>query len=725
MNRKESVIDKLKEYAEEVDSQLRAESKQSEQLNKDEVDGEIKNLRKEPEIVIIDVENAQKISGKRSKLNSSIGKTFKAISLSKKTKKKKQHDTESNSNNVVQTKNDEKHLNEEKPRPKLARSKSVGNPSPKIQETIENLLVTKGSKSTDMIHSSQQPVTKLPLTKGQTVNTMVKRLSRDAGSPPPKTSVMISPSVSAQHNKNQPFSYTRGVSPDKQFQDDVFHERRIFSSDGNYDEDRYKVNSKYVEHDSYNTSPDLQSPVIYAQVVCGQNGTGPTKQTVHAVYANGKKQLPHSDSDEGLGYEENFSKKYEFGQTHYGDDLTEANNKRNYEEYENPITPKFKQNYQGYGYEETFLKRETNGFVDSSSRGRGDGMDAKRRESLTEAYDNYTFSKIPNNRSDLTARRDQLESRINRRFGDKLKVSPENNTGSPTAKVYISESTSKYYRNSSNSPVGYEEKYVFDSKTDRHDESRSKKYFGEDTKYKKSIVDYRYNNFENEPKSLDSQISDYRSSQENLRHSSHNTTAKYENKEAVDGLSNKDIYKSNPEIHHRVYDYKRQSPEAYHGSLKRDKYEERKSSRYYGISSERKDKLIDSGIENDYKRDKNSQNRDYLNNESEDEGFASSLLIANERQHADENSARKYRREYDLGNREYVKDHRGDEKVDYKIHRSTQKVEYIPRERSIDDGSHYDPRLDKDVENKGSLKKIMEKKPPKPEKKSGLEKVCF
>lgn len=112
---------------------------------------------------------------------------------------------------------------------------------------------------------------------------------------------------------------------------------------------------------------------------------------------------------------------------------------------------------------------------------------------------------------------------------------------------------------------------------------------------------------------------------------------------------------------------------SYHDSLKR---ESSTASRPYRHQSEKR-------------REFSATERQKHSNESEDEGFASSLLISSEKQpHLDEHHRTKY--------------------------------EYAPRERSIDDGSHYDPRIDRiesDIAKKGA------RKPPKPEKKSSLEKV--
>lgn len=179
------------------------------------------------------------------------------------------------------------------------------------------------------------------------------------------------------------------------------------------------------------------------------------------------------------------------------------------------------------------------------------------------------------------------------------------------------------------------------------------------------------------------------------------------------------------------YNNNRDYQETYHDSLRREK-ESRTSptSKWSGRYYDHKDKLGDSGIENDFKRDgttprSSTQRREYLN-DSEDEGFASSLLIASERQHTEDMINRKKGRDYD-SDRDRDDSYRRLENH-YMTREYKTRHDYAPRERSIDDGSHFDPRLDKEVVvdvDSSTLKKKNEKKPPKPEKKSGLERVSY
>ncbi|XP_074042526.1 uncharacterized protein isoform X3 [Leptinotarsa decemlineata] len=695
--KKDSITEKLKQFIDEVDEELYKETgirpKPPEEVKKppEEV--------KKPQPIIIDVDKAEKISTKSKKFkNSALGKKLKAIAHKK-----------NKTNEAIKLKEVESEINKavskgNSAEPQVAKS-PPNSPGPIVRAAIEHL--ENPNNSPKMIHSSQKPVDKLPLTKGRTVDSMVKRLSTDSCSPPPhKTNVMITPHASVQHNNNQPFSYTRGVSPEKYAPDE--------------------------------THPNLSSPIIYAQVVCAGNANGPAKQTIHTAYTNGKKH-PHSDSDEGLGGEENQTFiRIEKPVTRFGDDrMNDFFDEVDKFEEESPITPKFRNPVytNGYSsYEKKDFRAKRTGYFDSSSRGRGDGMDSKRRESLTEPHENgFSSTTILNGRSDLTARRDQLESRINRRLNDNsLRTSPEYIKNPTPTNIYVTETSSKYYRGRSGSPVGFREKYVSETRPGKYGkphttESRSMQFFGEaeDRLDFETSNGYYGNGFDSEPKSFDSQISDYRSSPENRKfETSHRHQVRDERQQH--SLKDRTIYKSSPDIHLRSY-------QESNNSLQRDKVESRTSfSKYasdrYMDENERKDKFVDSGIENDFRRDSGDNfrvtrqrpRREYCN-ESEDEGFASSLLIASERQHTEDNFNQRRRREYDSDRAHSREDdpYRNLESMEYRS--KFRSNDYIPRERSIDDGSHYDPKIDKDIV-RSTLKRV-EKKPPKPEKKSGLEKM--
>nr|XP_012230652.1 PREDICTED: uncharacterized protein LOC105676976 isoform X2 [Linepithema humile] len=241
-----------------------------------------------------------------------------------------------------------------------------------------------------------------------TIHKMIHRLSNDRSPPPQLTRTMVSPSPGFGHNNNRPFSYTR-------------------------------------PNDSCSPPPPspAQTNVIYAQVQ-------PDKK---------KAQRSHSDSDEGLGLErkdssrENSPAEKEYRRTDYSysNDLRRNNEinafKSRYEEDRKNGSP-FGKNLGGtkdfirttevtrrhefdeidrrlYDKPEKFTSTV---FVDTSGRGRADGMDARRRDS-GELSSRQNDSGISRKTSELSARRDLLESRIKSRLlADEMFAAKNGNT---------------------------------------------------------------------------------------------------------------------------------------------------------------------------------------------------------------------------------------------------------------------------------------------------------
>lgn len=717
-----------------------------------------------------------------------------------------------------------------------------------IKETI-SLLENKpqSEKSPDMIHSSQKPPERLPLTKGQTVDSMVKFLNKDKFSPPPKAN-LLSPTHGAAHNNNQPFSYTKpSVSPDPNLYMRSLSPERVPSP----------VNKSV---------PENPQGIIYAQVVCGSGERGEKagmKSTVHTTVKPRRQRGQHSDEDEGLGYEENrVQSSYSRDQTNFsysgqkiGDDPY-----RHLEDFitetDSPITPRFKEFKQrpfldkepDYANEYPLedANAENQRYLDyERTRGRADGMDARKRDCSAEQDDLKYYSK----KAELSHRRELLESRLNARK-NRDQTSPGNTSMRYTpekefeiedanpveaTKRYVSEMT-KYYREDGNVKSGYTDEYTLNTSRDkdgtlRKTEHSSKSKFNPETSRfepllgeeidRREFIDRRLAEEppgtkyfappkpvryfppepEYEPPSLDSQASGPRyspdikkyksrtirtgSSQDGLNTHSRYTSSKY--KQEKFGNS-KDHYASNPEIVKRgksnleeQYDSSR--PETFHNSLRRNKqnasdkhfrnqldYSEQTSSRslrqhdseerrdlgYGGETSgpessrsryendrDRENKFADSGIENDYRKDSNGdinlrravssskgvrRSRGDLRNESEDEGFASSLLIASERQHTEDNHPPpkpRYTSDFEHEHSEYRPENTDYRQDNGDSRRVPMREEFAHRERSIDDGSFYDPRIDKFEERKNAADKI-DSKPPKSTKKiSGLEKVSL
>lgn len=267
---------------------------------------------------------------------------------------------------------------------------------------------TAGANS--MLHSSRYDLQQRD--EQSTIHKMIHRLSNDRSPPPQLTRTMVSPSPGFSHNNNRPFSYTR-------------------------------------PNDSC-SPPPVQTNVIYAQVQ-------PDKK---------KAQRSHSDSDEGLGLErkdssrENSPAEKEYRRTDYSysSDLRRNNEinsfKSRYEEERQNGGPFSKH----FGDAKDFVSRNneikrrhefeeidrrlydkpdkytSTVFVDTSARGRADGMDSRRRNS-GELPSRQNESGISNKTSELSARRDLLESRIKSRLlADEMFAAKSNSANVPVKK---------------------------------------------------------------------------------------------------------------------------------------------------------------------------------------------------------------------------------------------------------------------------------------------------
>ena len=284
-----------------------------------------------------------------------------------------------------------------------------------------------------------------------TIHKMIHRLSNDRSPPPQLTRTMVSPGPGFGHNNNRPFSYTR---PNE------------------------------------SSPPPPQTDVIYAQVQLDKK----------------KAQRSHSDSDEGLGLErkdssrENSPAEKEYRRTdYYANDLqrnNEINNfKSRYDGERTKTTTHFgdfstpSKNFTTRNPEPKRLhefddidrslghkpeKYTSTIFVDTSSRGRADGMDAKRRDS------NEFTSRLMNDRtplsktSELSARRDLLESRIKSRLLADEMFAAKNNLNLPkkTEHEIIDKPIvpSPVVPNRVSSPKRYMDTYISETRTNSNGE---------------------------------------------------------------------------------------------------------------------------------------------------------------------------------------------------------------------------------------------------------------
>ena len=268
----------------------------------------------------------------------------------------------------------------------VRKEKAARTPSPAKDTGLDE--VDKVGASS-MLHSSRYDLQQ----RGEesTIHKMIHRLSSDRSPPPQLTRTMVSPGPGFGHNNNRPFSYTR-------------------------------------PNDSCSPPPN-QANVIYAQVQTDKK----------------KAQRSHSDSDEGLGLERKDSsrenspaeKEYRRADYSYTSDLRRNNEintfKSRYEEDGKNTGNHFYGGTQEYAARSSDVKRRhefdeidrrlydkpekytSTVFVDTSGRGRADGTDARQRES-NEFTARQTQGGISNKTTELSARRDLLESRIKSRL---------------------------------------------------------------------------------------------------------------------------------------------------------------------------------------------------------------------------------------------------------------------------------------------------------------------
>ncbi|CAK1543347.1 unnamed protein product [Leptosia nina] len=613
-----------------------------------------------------------------------------------------------------------------------------------IRKIEENIYGTK-----DMIHSSQQPPDKPPLTRGYAVDHMVKILKEDQHSPPPK-SHLIAPIQGG--NINQPFSYTKpSTSPDP----------NLFIRTTSPDRVPTPVN-KMVDKGG-----------LYAKVVKDNDDfrSNFTKQTLHKTYSPREKSRNLSDEDEGLGYEERHK---------YSDDRVFDYNYKNENNFnsidgfniqESPIRPRFRE-YKLMSFED-LEPMYANGDLDKESlqdpinsfRGRADGMDTKKKTFEPD-------SKIDLDFNELSHRRQLLESRLNaRRYERDRLLSPdepvlrylvekdpiyEAEKRMKQTEKYVND-TVRYYRRTLERD-GFENnldedyKYELDNhKTKFNTESRLFSKPPQEDIDRREFIDSleRPNKFKNvqkifppepeyEPPSLESnpgkpvspdeyKEKKYRvKKQFNSSHELLHSGQKYKIKDDWFG-KRKGHYSSNPEIaQEREDEYAnlRYNPkqESFHNSLRRiknkeksyntikrhdsgdsrDYYREQMSPRRYDFDS----RLVDSGIENDFRLNSSGElhKTRHRRQVSDDDARTTSLFLASERQFAEDN----YPGEQIYANGDYLsksKDYRYKDKT-----RSTER-----------NGDDFDPlsryeKSSKHVEN-------ISAKPPKVKKLSGLEKV--
>ncbi|XP_028166868.1 uncharacterized protein LOC114357454 [Ostrinia furnacalis] len=634
----------------------------------------------------------------------------------------------------------------------------------KIKESIRKIEENVyGDK--EMIHSSQLPPDKPPLTRGHTVDHLVRILKEDQSSPPPKTHLISPPNGT---NSNQPFSYIKpSVSPDP----------NLFVRTTSPDRVPSPVNKM------------TDKGVVYAQVVrdYGDNTSSRIgKQTVHKTYSPSREKYGnHSDEDEG------YDERHKHSNTRFNyNNKTNGNENYNsiegYKITDSPIRPRFRE-YKltsfddfepTYANEYPGDNNKTHDYIDTF-RGRGDGMDTMKKHYESEN------NKLDFDFNELSHRRQLLESKLNARKIERKRLvtaEPISRYLAETDPIYEAEKrrqatekyvdeTARYYRHTLERD-GFAESSVTEDYNKYESDNNKVKYNTETRTYQKvPRGELNRREFldslepearlreekkvfppepEYEPPSLEFNSGkpvltpdEYKEKKYKVKknlNSSHDviqTGQKYKGRDDWFG-KRKGHYASNPEIAQEREDdyanirYEAKNAETYHNSLRRVKNKDRYYKEDYGMrrhdsgdsreyyrddrSPRRYDvdnRLVDSGIENDFRRDSNRElHRRHTRHQSDDDVHNTSLFLASERRHTEDN----YPSEQIYANGEYLarfKDFR---------EQSGYGKEYIRRERSADDGSHFEPKHDR-YEKSPNDDKISAKPPKATKKLSGLEKV--
>lgn len=586
-------------------------------------------------------------------------------------------------------------------------------PSKPIAESIKGTISSfvNHSKSLEDMHSSQQPIQKPPLTKGVTVDGIVKRLSMERYSPLP-------------HLHGPAFSYTRP-------NDQIIYAQVVCDTDGR---------SKQTIHSSYNSKErelfasqsagdtvdsvgfkkhesSSQPNILFKNIEKHERSMSPVRHLDRGRKLNGdyfdKKvngtAKTNSDEDEGLGFE----------------------TRRDYEEP--PIVPVIRDVVSPVRIQ-----------LDASYRGRADGTEERKNDYFPEISDLSNRRKMLESRIfnrqrsaellDTKDRSDSHEKEMNDHSNDYYQRRAQSHPReyrSPEreySKHHRSNDTNKYSpersridvhspsRDASNSKIVRETRYYHDGHDGYRDQYRRETTVGVDGI--PNTREYHTRRKLNSPREIDlGYIEDNRE----YLHSEHlepNTSyfqEKYRQEFEPKSLDSQfsEVNRSSPEQNYRQAQQSATRSDKFQ-SLKREKKQQRSFDKG------------DSGIENDYRKDSFNDGvqprynfvqtsytefcfRSKINaltffykrwkrRTTRDDIKASDIFLKRERQHSEQLHAKRFG--------------------------------FVFRERSIDDGSHFDPRLDKypsgTLKSNKTEKLISKTGTLKSEKKiGGLEKVCF
>lgn len=623
-----------------------------------------------------------------------------------------------------------------------------------IKKIEDNVYASK-----EMIHSSQKPPDKPPLTRGSTVGHIVRILKEDQFSPISKSHL-----ISSSNGINQPFSYTKpSLSPDP----------NLFARNSSPERASSPINKM------------AGKGVVYAEVFRDSTDATPrfAKQTLHQKFSSSRdKHANFSDEDEGYEERHKVSNRRIYDYDYKSNNKDNFNSSKSYKITDSPIKPKFRE-YKlrsfeefepTYANEDSTIKDDRHDFIDKF-RGRADGMDTKKKPYETDN------TKVDLNFNELSHRRQLLESRLNARILDRERTNIEQPVSRyleadpifdaekrmKATERFVNE-TVRYCRNTIERD-GLAESSITEDYSKYDSDNHKVKYNTETRTFQKmpkgeldrrefiNRLSIRHKNDkkgfppepEYEPPSLESNISkpvlspdEYKEKKYKAKKhltSSHDTLQtghKYKTKDERFG-KRQGHYASNPEIAQERDEEYANLPihsDSFHNSLRRakskDRYKESFAMRrhnsgdsgdyYRDDRSPRRfdvdNRLVDSGIENDFRKESSGElHRKHRRNESDDDAHNTSLFLDNERRHTEDN----YPGEQIYANSDYLarpRDYRDD----------GYRKEYIGRDKSAEDGSHFDTKTERYTKSPSRLNDKVSAKPPKAAKKlSGLEKVII
>lgn len=510
------------------------------------------------------------------------------------------------------------------------------------------------SQTMDSLHSSQLPQERLPLTKGMTVDGIVKRLSMERFSPPPS---FTSPAFSYTRPPNESIVYAQVLRDENGEKATRPSHKAIIGDHGSpthlplksgdtvdfakndYRRDsspshhiihhhihrHYDDNDKNEINNKYRRSPSRDSPEPHRIVKKDKpRNLSPLAMTPPQRYRMAASPTRnYSDEDEGIGFESR--KRF------LDEDMIPSRDTTRQSSAEPPIIPTFRPSYGG-SIERINELANRRKFLESRIHERTIGTPRELNGDDTRQYSPQRLTFI--------AEPSPTMERYNRNIDDEFGTEqvPPIKTTSPPRKQWSKQP--KYYPE-----TNIDDEFFRDTDSVRREQQRLQH---------KQLIEREYRNgqtpYPNNNRVIDlGYIDQYQNSPIN------NNKINY--KYPMMTRTTVDRRAAMKPRHHSVDDVDR-----YPNTNQNFSTLEREKQKYRSFDKG------DSGIENDIKRERD-HNHNYMRQRPHFAGDAmktvTELFLKRERQHTE------------------------------LMHPSKKRYDFVFRERSIDDGSHFDPRLDK------------------------------